>query len=411
MSPAEKPKSFSYQARDSAGRLVAGTLKASDERAVAASLSRSGYLPVRIEPAGALGGWSLDLLWKRRQIDRQEVLILMRELAALLRAGIPLATSLENAIQQTQSLLLRKVIGDVAERVQGGTSLSDAMAGHPDVFPELFISMVRVGEVAGILDQVLDRLAQLGTQELEMRSRVRSALVYPIVLISFALLVVNGLLVGVLPKFISVFQASKVALPWPTRLLLGVSWFLRRFWWLLGAGIGFGFLGWRRYYASPQGRWNTDQRLLRLPLVGVLYRKIMIARVTRTLGAMLRTGVPLLEALEVAGKTVPNVVLQRTLQRTRQAAAEGKSLTEIWTASGLFPPLVLQLVSVGERSGQLDAMLTEVASFYDPEIELTTRNLTTLLEPVLLMVMGLLVGFITLSVLLPIFQLIHVFRK
>ncbi len=403
---------FTYQARDRVGQLVVGVLEGPDDRTVAATLSRQGYQPVRIQRQGS-STRRLDalLFWKRHRVDRQEVLILFRELAALLRAGIPLATSLDGAIQQTQTAALRQTLGHVARDVQGGASLSEAMSKYPEVFPELFISMVRVGEVAGILDQVLEQLAQLGTQELETRSKIQAAFLYPMVLVGFALVVVTVLLVGVLPQFISVFEASKVSLPLPTKVLLGLSGIVRRFWWFLLSACGGGVWWVRRYYETPKGRWRIDRLFLALPLIGILYRKLLIARIARILGAMLKTGVPLLEALTVVEKTVPNVVFQRTLQRTRSAVAEGQSLADPWTASGLFPPLVLQLVSVGERTGQLDVMLDEVTTFYDPEIELTIRNLTTLLEPALLMIMGLLVGFIALSVLLPIFQLIHVFRR
>jgi len=402
---------FTYQARDSTGQLVVGTLEALDKREVAVSLSRLGYQPVQIQQPGVLQELLALLPWRRQRIDRQEVLVLFQALATLLRAGIPLAASLEGSMQQTQSPLLRQVLGEVLRRVQGGSSFSEALAAHPQIFTELYISMIRVGEVAGILDQVLQRLAQLGTQELETRSRIRAALVYPLVLVGFAFLVVNGLLIGVLPRFVEVFQTSQIELPWPTRLLLGLSWVVRRFWWAL-ALLAAGAFGWAsRSYATPPGRLWVDQRLLSLPVVGELSRKIIIARIARTLGAMLRTGVPLLEALIAVEKTVQNVVFNRALQQTRLAVAEGKSLSEPWAASGLFPPLVLQMVSVGERTGQLDEKFLEIAAFYDPEIELTVRNLTTLLEPVLLLTMGLVVGFIALSVLLPIFKLIHVFRR
>lgn len=402
---------FTYQARDSTGQLVVGTLEAVDKREVAVSLSHLGYQPVQIQQQGLLQELITLVPWRRRRIDRQEVLVLFRALATLLRAGIPLSASLEGSMQQTQSPLLRQVLAEVLRRVQGGSSFSEALASHPHVFTELYVSMIRVGEVAGILDQVLERLAQLGTQELETRSRIQAALVYPLVLVGFAFLVVTGLLVGVLPKFVEVFQTSKIELPWPTRLLLGLSGMVRRFWWAL-ALLAAGAFGWAgRAYATPQGRWWADQRLLAFPVVGELSRKITIARIARTLGAMLKTGVPLLEALIAVEKTVPNVVFTRALQQTRLAVAEGKSLSEPWAASGLFPPLVLQMVSVGERTGQLDAKLLEIAAFYDPEIELAVRNLTTLLEPLLLLSMGLVVGFIALSVLLPIFKLIHVFRR
>ncbi len=402
---------FRYWARDGNGQMVVGTLDADDERSVATSLSQQGFHPVRIQPQGTFDQIPALTLWARKRVDRQELLILLRELASLLRAGIPLASSLEGAIQQTKSLALKQALTDITKRVQSGSSLSDALASHPLVFPELFISMIRVGETAGILDQVLERLAQLGTQELETRSRIRSALIYPLVLVGFAFLVVNGLLIGVLPKFVSIFESSQVKLPLPTRILLGLSGILTHYWWLLGLLTLIGIWLGRSYCATPTGRWQVDQWILHIPVFGALYRKIMVAQIARTLGSMLRTGVPLLEALTVTEKTVSNVVYQRALQRTRTAVAEGKSLSEPLAASGLFPSLMLQLVSVGERSGQLDTMLGEVSAFYDPEIELSVRNFTTLLEPLLLMGMGLAVGFIALSVLLPIFQLIHVFKK
>jgi type IV pilus assembly protein PilC len=401
---------FRYWARDGAGQMVVGTLEADDERAVAASLSQQGFHPVKIRPHSSFDQLPAFTAWAKR-VDRQELLILLRELASLLRAGIPLASSLEGAIQQTKSPALRQALTDITKRVQSGSSLSDAFASHPLVFPELFISMLRVGETAGILDQVLERLAQLGTQELETRSRIRSAMVYPVVLVGFAFLVVNGLLIGVLPKFVGIFESSQVKLPLPTQILLGLSGLLTHYWWLLGLLTFIGIWMARAFYATPTGRWQVDQWFLHLPVMGALYRKITVAQIARTLGSMLRTGVPLLEALNVTEKTVSNVVFQRALQRTRTAVAEGKSLSEPMAASGLFPSLVLQLVSVGERSGQLDNMLGEVSSFYDPEIELSIRNFTTLLEPLLLMGMGLVVGFIALSVLLPIFQLIHVFKR
>lgn len=402
---------FVYHARDATGQLITGTFEASDERAVAVSLGRLGYQPIRIQHRGFLQGLTASILSKRTRVPRREVLVFFRALATLLRAGIPLTTSLDGSMQQTQSPMLRQLLGEVLRRVQAGSSMSEALANSPDTFPELFISMIRVGEVAGILDQVLERLAELGAQELETRSRIQSALVYPLVLVGFAFLVVNGLMIGVLPKFVTVFQTAKVTLPWPTQLLLGFSWVLRHCWWVLGLLGGWAAWWTRRYYATPGGRRQVDQWLLTIPVVGELSRKILIAQLARTLGAMLRTGVPLLEALSVVEKTVANVVFQHALQQTRQAVAEGQSLTAPWAASGLFSPLVLQMVSVGERAGQLDAKLIEVADFYDPEIELTIRNLTTLLEPVLLLTMGLVVGFIALSVLQPIFQLIHVFRR
>lgn len=402
---------FTYQARNSDGELISGTLEGADSRAIAGALVRLGYHPVRIQSKRS--GLSLPgkLGWKNNRVDHQEILILFRELTSLLRAGISLADALDTATKQAGSDALEKILRNVTSRVHGGSSFSEALAAYPSIFPELYISMIKVGETAGILDQVLERLAILGTQELETRSRLRSAMVYPCVLVGFALLVVNGLLIGVLPKFVSIFQASQIALPLPTRVLLGCSHLVQQYWWALLGGIVLLVFGVRRYYRTRQGRWNIDSLILNLPIFGSLYQKVLITRFTRTLGSMLRTGVPMLEAISVSEKTLNNVVFQRAIQRTYNAVSEGKSFADTLAASNLFPHMVIQLVSVGEKTGQLDAMLQESADFYEPEIEMNIRNFTTLLEPVLLLTMGIVVGFIALSVLLPIFQLIHVFRR
>ena len=306
---------------------------------------------------------------------------------------------------------MRQVLEDITRRVHGGASLSDSFTAYPKIFPDLFVSMIRVGETAGSLDQVLDRLSSMGTQELETKSRLMSAMIYPIVLVTFAVLLLNGLLIFVVPKFVNIFKSSEIALPVPTQILLFSSGILQRFWWLIMIAIA-GCVWWfKKFYATPEGRKKVDRFILVSPGFGQLYCKIIIERMTRTLGGMLKTGVPLLEALSVTESTIPNVIFQDILHRTRISVAEGQSLAEPLSSSGFFPPLVIQLVSAGERSGQLDNMLMEIARFYEPEIDISIRKFTTVLEPVLLMGMGAMVAFIALSVLLPIFQLTKAFKK
>ncbi len=402
---------FTYQARNADGELISGQLEGPDSRSVATALVRQGYHPVRIESKSTSLSLTKKIGWKSTRVNHQEILILFRELTSLLRAGISLSDALDTAAKQSGSESLEKILRSVTGRVHGGSSFSEALSAYPSIFPELYISMIKVGETAGILDQVLERLAVLGTQEMETRSRLRSALVYPLVLISFALLVVNGLLIGVLPKFVSIFQASQIQLPMPTRVLLACSNVVQHHWWALLIGLVLLVIGIQRYYTTKSGRWAIDTLLLKVPITGDLYQKILITRFTRTLGSMLKTGVPMLEAISVSEKTLNNVVFQRAIQRTYSAVSEGKSFAETLASSNLFPHMVIQLVTVGEKTGQLDAMLQESAAFYEPEIEMNIRNFTTLLEPVLLLTMGIVVGFIALSVLLPIFQLIHVFRR
>jgi len=284
------------------------------------------------------------------------------------------------------------------------------LAKYPKVFSELFVSMIRVGETGGIMDRVLERLALLSTQEMEIYSRIQSAMTYPIVLVVMAFLIMNFILIGVLPKFVVVFKSSGAALPLPTQIVLGMSFILRRFWPLIllaSAALVYYF---RRYIRTERGRYQYHQWLMRVPIFGELYTKIQVARFTRTLSTLTGSGVPILHALLVVEKTITNVVIQRAIQNIRTALTAGSSLVEPFKASGIFSPMVTQMIAIGEKSGKIDTMLEDIAKFYEPEIENTIKNLTSLLEPFMLLAMGLMVAFIALSVLLPIFNLMKVFR-
>ncbi|MBI2095124.1 MAG: type II secretion system F family protein, partial [Candidatus Omnitrophica bacterium] len=254
------------------------------------------------------------------------------------------------------------------------------------------------------------RLGVLGTQEMEISSRIRAAMTYPIVLVVMAFFIVNFIMVGVLPKFVTVFSASKAPLPLPTQIVLGMSWTIRRFWPLMIGAAAAALFYFRRYTRTERGKFQFHRWLLKVPIFGDLYAKVQISRFTRTLSTLTGSGVPILQALTVVEKTISNVVLQRAIQGIRAAITAGSPLVEPFKASGLFSPMVVQMISIGERSGNIDKMLEDVSKFYDPEIEYTIKNLTSLLEPFMLLTMGLMVAFIAMSVLLPIFNLMKVFR-
>ncbi len=401
---------YNYRARDRAGELISGALEGVDERAVAASLDKLGYSVVEIT-AQKTGGISLaSILERYKRIEKQEIIIFTRQLATLIRTGMGLSPSLTTICEQTVNKKFREILEDVRQSVQGGSSFSEALSKYPRVFPELFVSMVEVGETGGMLDKVLDRLANLGTQELETYSRVKSALIYPIVLVAIAFLVVNFLVIGVLPKFVEVFRASQAKLPLPTQIVLALSWMLRKLYLPIFAGIGLLGFWFRNYIRRPEGMFKFHAWVLGIPIFGKLYAKIQISRFARTLSALTSSGIPLLQGLVAVEKTISNVVIRRIIQNIRTSITEGRPLVEPFKASGFFSPMVVQMISTGEKTGQLDQMLDEVASFYEPEIEYTIKNLTALLEPFMLLVMGLMVAFIALSVLLPIFNLIRVFR-
>lgn len=410
---------FSYKARDAQGKMAQGVIDAENETKAALSIEKLGLSPVDIRvtsnarlPAGEAGSMGGGLMrFRMKKISHQELLIFTRQLSTLISTGAPLITSLENVSGQTQNLKFKQVIKDIISSLEGGLSFSESLARYPDIFGNLYVSLIKVGEAGGLLDKVLSRLAELSTQEIDMRSRIRSALVYPVVLALVAFIIVNFVLIAVLPKFVTIFEASSAKLPLPTTILLSLSYIVRHFWWVIGLGVIFGLNGLRNYYRTSAGHYHIDYLLLRLPLFGPLNLKVMISRMSRSIAALTKSGVTVLEALTVVENTLSNVVLQKMIKDTRVAISQGQSLTEPFQASGLFPPMVIQLINTGERTGRLDQMFDQIASFYEPEIEFTVRNLTSLLEPIMLLGMGLIVAFIALSVLLPIFNLISVIRK
>ncbi len=402
--------SFIYKARNVQGESIHGIIDAADENKAASAIEHLGLIPIQISHnTGSYSGSFMQFRIKR--ISRQELLIFTRQLSTLIATGAPLITSIQNVADQAQNPRFKQILGSIVSSLESGVSFSESLAQYPDIFGDLYVSLIKVGEAGGLLDKVLARLAELSVQEIDLRSRITSALVYPAVLASVAFIIVNFVLVAVLPKFTAIFEASSAKLPLPTRALLGLSYLARNYWWLMALAAVFILNALRNYYRTPDGRRYFDSLFLRLPLFGPLTLKVMVSRLARSIAALTKSGVPVLEALTVVETTVSNVVLQNMIKDTRAAISSGQSLTEPFKASGLFPPMVIQLINTGESTGRLDKMFDQIADFYEPEIEFTIRNLTSLLEPIMLLVMGTVVVFIALSVLLPIFNLISVIKK
>ncbi len=402
---------YNYKARDADARLLEGVIEAQDEAGAAGQIERLGLSPVSITSNADAAGQLGNILSGLKKVSHQELLIFTREIATLISTGAPLIQSLNNVAEQTQNKKFKQVIYSVVNSLEAGMSFSEALSKYPQIFPKLYISLIRVGETGGLLDKVLTRLADISTKEISLRSRLQSALVYPFVLAGIAFVIVNFVLIGVLPKFVAIFDASQARLPLPTRLLLAMSFILRNYWWLLIIIFAFAVFWFRKYYRSSQGRLYVDTMLLRIPIFGPLTLKVMVSRMTRSIAALTKSGIPVLDALEVVQTTIPNMALQNMVSNVRTAISQGQSLTEPFKASGLFPPMVVQLINTGEKTGRLDDMFEQIASFYEPEIEYTMQNLTSLLEPVMLLVMGSVVAFIALSVLLPIFNLINIIKR
>lgn len=402
---------FRYRARDRFGSLLTGRVESQGRMVLAQNLKKLGYNVISISEPHPLEQ-SLNRLKQRlRGIPKQEVLVVTRQLGAMLSAGIPILAALESAAEQTPVEKLRHVIRKINTDIREGQSLSQAIAQYPKIFSNLFVSMVQVGETTGKLDQSLARLAELGTREQQLRARVKAAFAYPVILVVAGVLVVTFLLIKIIPQFSQIFLSANVALPLPTRILLAISGFLQSLWWLIFIFMLAGAFAMRRAALTDTGRYYIHLAVLRTPLLGGLLLKATIASMTRSLALLTRSGIPILQALKIVEQTLENIVLARVLQNVQGQVTEGKKLTEPLAMSGFFPPMVIQMLSAGEDSGSLDRMLEDIANFYDVEVSTTVDNLTSLLEPFLLLIMGGMVAFIALSVLLPIFNLVKVFRK
>ncbi len=394
---------FTYRAKDSTLHVVEGIIEAESETSAISRLGGQGVFPISIVAVGSTTFSSRSVL--ARRISQRSLAYLTRQLTDLLSGGLPLLNALTLLSKQTEQPALQRVIESLASSVRDGRSFSDALTDHPTVFPPLYVSMVRAGEVGGALEQTLGRLADLGEHEAELRSQVISASAYPVFILGVAGAMTAFLISYVIPKLSTVFIETGQALPLPTRFLLAVSQLSSRWWWALLLGmVVFGVMA-RKWYASASGRLMMDRALIAVPAIGMLVRKLETARLTRNLGTMIGQGVPVLQALDVVARNISNTVLRTTVLQIQEAVREGSSIAAALGASGQFPVFVSNMVAVGEESGTVDAALLKVAGTYEREVDRTIRTLTTILEPVLLVVVGGIVMFIVLAMLLPIFQI------
>ena len=400
---------FQYRASDPQGKIVEGTIDAPEVAGVVARLHDRGLIPIKIGAPGVAGAKPARLAlpsmptFGRRGPRRRDLLVLTQELSALVSAGLPLDRSLVTLAELADHPDLKRIMGEVLHAVQGGKSLAEALAQHK-FFPPLYVNMVRAGELGGFLEVVLQRLSEYLDSSQALRDEVRSALTYPI-LLTFAM---GGsmlvLLTYVLPKFATLFTDLGRSLPLPARVVLGASEILRGYWWVGVLAVVGTVVGVRYSIRSPRGRYNFDQWKLRLPGLGMLLKKTEVAGLARTLGTLLKSGVPLLQALGVLKEIAGNQVIVRALGEVEAGVREGEGVSGPLGRSGVFPPLAVQMMSVGEETGRLDELLLRVADHYDREVRVQVDQFTRLLEPVLILVMGLGTGFIVISMLSAIFS-------
>ena len=408
---------FEYSGLTEAGKSIRGLKDAESAKALRSVLRKDGVYvtEARAADTAAIANGKAKGAGMARDVDirglfgsgvsSQDVAIATRQLATLINAGIPLVDSLTALVDQVEQPRLKRILGIVKQKVNEGSSLADALGEHPKVFSNLYVNMIRAGESSGALDVVLVRLADFTEAQAQLRNKLLGAMLYPMIMVVVGIAIVGILFVVVIPKVTTIFNDMQVSLPWTTQVLIATSSFARDFWYVLLIGIPILVLGARRWLATPKGRGWWDKTQLKIPIFGDLIRMLAIARFARTLSTLLKSGVPLLTAMDIVRNIVHNSVLSGVIENARDAIREGESIAAPLKRSGQFPPLVHHMIAVGEKSGQLEEMLQNVAKSYDAQVEVRVGALTSLLEPIMILGMGIGVAFIVFSILMPIMQL------
>ncbi len=400
---------FTYDAINAQGLEMSGIVHAPDLSSARDQLQQRGLLPQSLREKAAAGEESARTVFKK--VKPKSLQIFSRQLATMIEAGVSVVAALVTLEEQTDDKYLREVIIDVRSDVESGVVLSRALARHPKVFSRLFVAMVEAGESSGTLDTVLDRIAMQIEKETALKRRVKSAMVYPIVVISFATLVLIFMLLFIVPVFVKVFDELNGQLPTPTRIVMDASNTLRAWWFLIFPAIGLAIYGIRRLMKTEQGRQRWDRIKLRIPMkIGDVVQKIALARFSRTLATLVAAGVDIITALEITGGTAGNYVIEDALAKTRERVHEGVPISVPLAEDPVFPPMVSQMVKIGEETGELDKMLSKIADFYEDEVDASIQSLTSIIEPILMIGVGVMVGTIVISMYLPMFKLLTLIK-
>lgn len=393
---------FTYKGVDAASKNVSGVIDAESEKAARAKLRKMRVFPTKV----ALEGGSSKKSSKFFQtVTVEEIASMTRQLAVLINASIPLIDALSATLDQVENPIIRTAMTEIKDKVTEGARLGDCMAAYPKVFDNIYIFMVKAGEASGALDVVLQRLADFKEAQAEMKAKIKSAMTYPVIMAIVATGMLGYIFTGVVPKITAVFQKQKAVLPMPTQIIIQITYVIQNYWWLvaiIGVGLFFAF---RSYARSKNGRARIDDLKLKIPVFGDLNRKVAVARFSRTLSTLLNSGVQLLQGLDIVRNVMDNVVLSKVIEATMVSVKEGESLADPLRRSGRFPTLFIHMVTVGEKTGQLEQMLQKVADTFDTEVDHSIDAMTALLTPVMLVVMGGAIGFIVFAVMMPILQL------
>jgi len=394
---------FKWSGKNRAGQPQKGEIEAPDRQAAFAALRRQGVnaTSVKSRPQDI----ELNIPGLQPGVTEKDLVTFTRQFATMIDAGLPLVQCLEILGDQSENKTFGKIIKKVQADVEGGATFAESLKKHPKAFPDIYCNMVAAGEAGGILDTILNRLAAYIEKSMNLKKKVKSAMTYPIVVLTIAFGVVALLLIFVIPTFEKMFNDFGGTLPAPTRLVIDASEWMQKYWWIVISGLVIFIVGLKQYRKTDQGMYFTDSLALRLPVVGILVRKVAVAKFTRTLSTLIASGVPILDGLEIVAKTAGNRVVELAIMQTRTAISEGKTIAEPLAQTKVFPPMVVQMISVGESAGALDSMLSKIADFYDEEVDQAVETLSSMLEPFIMVFLGVVIGYIVVAMYLPVFKL------
>lgn len=403
---------FKFEAKDGSGKLVKGSVNAVSQSEAVAEVRRRNLTPIEVtKSAGGFGSWfggkgkAKKTLAKKASAKRGELEVFTRQLSTMLSAGIPMLEALEILADQAESPGFAFCLDRVVSDIRSGSDLSKAMEPHKKVFSHIYVSMIRAGEVSGQIDAILTRLAEYLEASAHLRSEIKSAMTYPVISLVLVIGIASFLMIGIVPSFKPVFESLEVELPGLTVVIMDIAFFMKDYWYLIFGGMGAALFGLKVACKTPKGAYIKDVVMLRLPVFGILFKKVALSRFARTFSTLIKSGVPILGAMEIVSDTSGNLVISRIVNGARDSVKNGESLSEPFTKSTVFPPMVVKMMAIGERSGALDSLLEKIAEFYDQQVEAEVKGLTSMIEPIMIAIMGVIVGGIVLAVFLPIFKL------
>ena len=399
---------FSYKAKTSAGLVMEGLIDADEQKNAVDKLrgQKLVVLEIREKTENFIDKIKAFIAnQKKGKVTSKDLVLFSRQLSTLVSAGVPIVQSLGILETQAENPAFKEVLGAVKSDIESGLSISDALKKHPDAFPDLYTSMVKAGELGGILDTILERLTAYMESSEQLKAKVKSAMMYPAIVLSICATVTVFLMIFVIPTFKNIFASFGAELPLPTQMLIDISDAMKHFWYLIVAAPFAGWKGFEAFYKTDRGHKIIDRYTLQAPIFGIILKKVAVARFTRTLGTLIKSGVPIMQALETVAQTAGNVIIADAVLLTRESIREGGHLSDPLKKSGIFPNMVTSMISVGEETGALDIMLSKIADFYDQEVDTAVKGLTSLIEPIVIVVMGIVIGTIVVAMFMPMFGL------